>query len=188
MVSSLRGLETLTSPGAPPCKAPMHLPALLMYSRLLFQLIQPHHIHLDTLDRAARPSSVNEYRCMEVMQRRPFLLHSLICGSQVQRLTAEEDPMPPAIAEQEVALQPKNTKKEQCNGQGQANGLPNGKPAPARPLSFNGQGSSSSVNNQQMRNGRSSPSRNGRTSPPLSAKVNESMHLTRLTGLILQCR
>ena len=75
-------------------------------------------------------------------------------------------------AEQQAPLQPEETQTEQCNEQGQANGLPNGKPAPARPLSFKRQGSSSSVNNnQQPKNGRSSPIRNGRTSPPLSAKV-----------------
>ena len=89
--------------------------------------------------------------------------------------------MPPAVAaEQEAPLQPEDAQTEQCNGQGQANGLPNGKPAPARPLSFKRQGSSSSVNNQQPKNGRSSPSRNGRTSPPQSAKVHESMHTTNL--------
>ena len=105
----------------------------------------------------------------------------MICDSRLQRLTAEEDNAPPAVAaEQEAPLQPEDAQTEQCNGQGQANGLPNGKPAPARPLSFKRQGSSSSVNNQQPKNGRSSPIRNGRTSPPQSAKVHESMHTSNL--------
>ena len=90
--------------------------------------------------------------------------------------------MPPAVAaEQEAPLQPEDAQAEHCNGQGQANGLPNGKPAPARPLSFKRQGSSSSINNnQQPKNGRSSPIRNGRTSPPLSAKVYTSVHASNL--------
>ena len=105
----------------------------------------------------------------------------MICDSRLQRLTAEEDNAPPAVAaEQEAPLQPEDAQAEQCNGQGQANGLPNGKPAPARPLSFKRQGSSSSVSNQQPKNSRSSPVRNGRTSPPQSAKVHESMNTSNL--------